>query len=510
MRFPLYCLCIGVTLALVVGGPGSMEAQFIRDPEAVSAYEAGLNHLAAEEWDQALTAFTQATTLDPTYAVAFQGLGDALRALEDYQSAINQYRQALDINPKLALAFNGRGVCYRELGEINLAANDFDNASQLDRKNPEIAANWGDILVNQLGDAERAIRYLDVAIAQDPHNAEAYRNRGLAHTLQQDFDEAVADLEKSLQVDPQDFETHATLATVYLYQEEYADAIGPLSRAIETYAPEESTDPEIYVTGLLQRADTRRRLALQDDTPAAQKQTLLAAAVADADQVLEEYPDRFPESGLALHRRGLALRLQGLFGEAIKALTDAIQVAPAGADASYLAEAYLKRGICWFYQQQGSLARGDLEQAANLNFEDPRPHLWMGFTHFQEGNYREAIDHYGEAIARNPAFPLAYVNRGIAYMRLGEFKKGVENFNEAIRHEPDGVTKARHFYRRGKAYLMLEDFQKAFDSFDHATLNDDSYREAFQQAAETLEQLGQPNLAAKYRERATALPDAKS
>jgi len=501
---PVLCVAGALTIALLLSAPAN--AQFTRDPEAIEAYEAGIQLLKQEKWEEAISAFTVATQKDKTYPEAFQGLGDALRELEDYPTAIVNYGKATDINPNLALAFYGRGICYREQGELQMAGNDFDNASQLDRTNADIAADWGAMLVNEFQDPGRGKRYLDIAIARNPENAEAYRNRGWAYTRLRDFEEALKDLNRSIEIDPNDFETHTRLAALHEFHEEFLSAISSYTNAIATYKPKENTDPDTYVNGYLQRASAELRLANQVGTPEEQRQDLYQAIIADADSVLSEFPDRFPESGHALHRRGVALRLQGRLGEAIKALTDAIQLSPGGGEGGYVAEAYLKRGICWHYQEQGSLARGDFEEAAALNFEDPLPHLWIGFTYAQEGDYREAIENYGEAIARRPGFPLIYVNRGLAYIQMGEYDKGVENFNEAIRHESDDATKARHFYKRGLAYMLLEQYQKAFESFDHAMLNDNSYQEAFSKAAAALRKMGKSSLAEQYDRRASELP----
>ena len=243
-------------------------------------------------------------------------------------------------------------------------------------------------------------------------------------------------------------------------------------------------------------------MALDEETTQERREELYQAMLADTDRVLAEFPDRFPESGMALYQRGLAARLQGHLSEAIKAFTDAIQLVPAGNEAGYLADAFLKRGICWHYQGQESLARGDFEQAASINFEDPLPHLWIGLSHAQEGDYREAIESYGEAIAKAPTFPAPYVNRGLAYLQLEGYQKAIDNFNEAIRSEP---TEPEHFFKRGVAHMKLEEYQKAFDSFHHATLNDEKMAKAFRGAARALDALGRTSLAEQYESRAKAL-----
>ncbi len=372
-------------------------AQFERDPEAVSAYEAGQAALEAEEWEEAIVAFTKATTVDSTYDAAHFGRAEALREIEDFQNAVSSYQKSLDINPNNAEAYNGRGVCFREMQDLNLALNDFQNAAELDRSNPEIAANLGDILVNNAQDPVQAMQYLDRAIELDPENAEAYRNRGWAHTLLQQFEDGIEDLSKAIELDPEDYETHQRLASVHLSEKEFQKGIDSLSLAIQYYEPEESADPDSYINGYLQRAAARTMLAKEEETSAEQRKQLYAEVVADADAVLEEFPDRFPESGVAMHRRGMALRMQGLFGEAITAFTDAIQLIPAGSEGTYSGEAYLTRGICWFYQGQNDLARGDFREAATQSLTDPLPHLWIGYTFAEENDYRKAIEYYGEA-----------------------------------------------------------------------------------------------------------------
>jgi tetratricopeptide (TPR) repeat protein len=110
----------------------------------------------------------------------------------------------------------------------------------------------------------------------------------------------------------------------------------------------------------------------------------------------------------------------------------AIQTVPTGEVPNYLADAYLKRGICWHYQGQDTLARGDFEQAASINYDDPLAYFWLGITYAQEGDFREAIRHYSDAIAKNPKFTLALVNRGLAYLQLKLPEKAVENFQKAV------------------------------------------------------------------------------
>ncbi len=489
-------------------------AQLLRDPEAEAAYNQGLEKLEQESYDEAIDLFNAAISLDDTYAEAFAARGDVMKEQKDYSAAIQSYRQAIDIDANMALAYNGRGECFRELKQIDMAFNDFQNAIELDHRDPSILANLGMLYVDNR-DPVRGLPYLDKSLEQDDQNAKALRSRGFGSALLQQFDEAIVDLEKSISIDPKDHETYATLASVQVFAEDYDKAIEAITSAIDNYEPEERTDPETFFNGYLLRGQWRLELAKERDGKE-EKAALYEAVIADCDTVLEEYSDTQPQSGQAFYSRGIALRMLNRFSEAVVSLTDAIQAIPAGEQTNYSAEAYLKRGICWHYQGQDSLARKDFDQASAISYADPLGYLWLGFTYAQEENYREAIRYYGEAIAKNPNFSLAYVNRGMAYLKLKDASKAVDNFNEAIGVEP---SNPEHFFMRGFAHLklaksqkaadlQLTEFQKAADSFSIAILNDKQHLKSYRGMVQALKGLGRDELAREYESQADQLEKA--
>lgn len=505
MRFSKSVLSFLLTCCALLAWQPPVIAQVSRDPAVQEAYDTGKKLLEEEKYEEAVTAFSEATA-DDTFAEAFLGGGDALRMLEDYQAAIQSYTKARDRDQSLARAHFGMGMCHREMGDLSLAMNDFMNAIDLDRRDPEIVAQLGKLYLD-VGDPTNALRTLEIAVELNPDDAEVYSDRGWAHTQLRQTDEGIADFEKSIELDPEEYETYFRLANIYLFLEDYKEAIQALTDTIKHYEPEESTDPEIFVSGYIYRADAEMRLAGEEDTPPEERENLYEQVIEGAETVLDEYPDRFPESGSALFSKGKALRMLHRYGEAIKALTDAIQAVPGGSEAAYLPEAYLKRGICWLNQGEPNLARRDFEQSASLNYEDPLPYLWIGYTHAHQKDFRKAIESYGESIAKNPAQAAAYVNRGLAYMQEEDYEKAVDNFNEAIRNEP---TEGEHFYKRGIAYMWMEDYEKAFTSFELATLFNDKHAKAFRAGAIALRKLDRTSLAEQYENRAKELEAAQA
>ena len=480
----------------------SAEAQVSRDPLVEQAYQEGLQLLQSEDYEGAIAKFTEATQVDDTFAEAFLGIGDALRELEDFQAALQAYTKARDRNQSLARVHFGLGMCHKELGQLDLAVNDFSNAIDLDRRDPEILANFGKLYLDVQNPAS-ALKTLESAADLDPNNAEVHRDLGWARIQMGQTDEGIDDLQRSIEIDPKDYETYYRLATVHLHLEEYREAVEALSNTIKFYEPEETGDPNDFITGYMVRSETLIKLAGEEETAPEEREKLFQQVIDDANFILEKYPDRETEMGSALYHQGVAMRMLMRYGEATKALTESIQLA-VSSGAGYTSEAYLKRGICWLKQGEPDLARGDFEQSAALNYADPLPYLWIGFTHAYEEDYRKAIDSYGEAIAKNPRQTSAYVNRGLAYMQQQGYRKAVENFNEAIRLEP---TNSEHFYKRGVAYMWKEEYEKAFTSFELAVLYNDKHAKSYRAGAQALRALDRGNLAEQYDRRANELGD---
>jgi tetratricopeptide (TPR) repeat protein len=505
---------VACSVAAAVLSQGSIQAQEAAQPagevmwpqEAIDTTEAGMKLLAEEKWREALTKFNEAIAIEGAYPLAYFGKGEALREMEDYQSAANAYTQAIDRDPNLAAAYNGRGECFLELQTLDIASTDFNSALERAPSDPKVLSNIGHIMVNySRGDATAmatAIRRLDDAIAGNPEDARAYRDRGFAQAMLREFDKAEADLNKASEIDPADHENFAVLANVFLFQDDYAKAVDALSKAIAAYKPEKRGEPEIFVTGYTLRADARLKLA-EKEKDAAKAEEHLKAVISDANAIIDKFEGRFPEEGRAFFRKGRAERMLKQYSDAVNSFTRAVSDVPAGQDAEYMADALMYRGICWYYMGEADLARGDFEQASatGTGYQDPRIFLWIGFTHHKEGNHRDAINSYGEALAKAPNFALAHVNKGRAYMDLKEYKKAIDCFNDAIRSEPDV---GENYYNVGFAYMQMREYKKAADFLRLALLQDNPQPKMFRLMASALRELGKNELADEYEHKANA------
>jgi tetratricopeptide (TPR) repeat protein len=485
----------------------AQESAAVRDPDIEANKVRGDELVAEGKFADAVDAYDQAITADPTYIEALVAKGYALNAMLDFTEAIKAFSQALNLTNNLPAAFNGRGEALMEMSppDYNLALNDFTYALSQDRRNPRILSNFGHVVVLLGQDPASALSRLNEALALNPEDARAYRDRGMANAQLGDFDNAVLDLQKASEVNPGDFENYATLAQIYGIQENYSGAVDAISGAIANYNPEKSTDPKVFVSGYVSRAELRLKLAEMETDPELRTANL-EGVIADTESVLEAIDDRTIQAGQAMYQRGRAERMLERFSNAVDTLTRAIQIGMQSPD-QYLSTALLYRGICWYYIGSLELARGDFEQAASVGsgFSDPRIPLWIGITYHREGDFRQAIESYSEAIAKSPGFSLAHINKGRAYMDLGEYRKAIQSFGNAIRSEPNVGD---HYYNVGLAYLQLDEFQKAVDFLNLALRQENPKPKYYSQMAVALRGIGRNDLAPEYERKATEVQSA--
>jgi tetratricopeptide (TPR) repeat protein len=493
-------------LARAEDAPAAGDAGQGQRIDANALLKTGQDALQSGDYDKALGVFDQLakgieqSTQDAnTYKAlqlvyTFRAL--AFAGLREFEASEAEYKKVLDQDATYLPALLGRGKMRLEAQATDLAMTDFQAALEQDRGNVEALFGLGKCYTLLQG-FQQAIKPLTTVIAKDDKNAEAYRHRAVANAGLNKFKQAHEDIEKSIQLDPEPYETYFALGTIGLHEEKYEDAAKAMTAAIKRYKPKPDSD-EPYAQGYLTKAAILVEAAKVEKDPA-KKQAELKEAVADCDALLEQLgdvPTYAAAKSATEFRRGVCLRMMGQLGDAVKALTEAIKLNPD------LAEAYFRRGICFFEMDEPDLALADFQNASSLAYQDPRSRLWEGFTEAKLKNYYEAIRAYGEAIAESNRYTPAYVNRGLAYMMVGDYTKALSDFNDAIRIEP---TESDHYFKRGLVYEKLNKNQEAADSFTTAIKFNDKNVEAYRHGAKALEALGHNDVATEYRAKADAI-----
>jgi tetratricopeptide (TPR) repeat protein len=150
------------TSAMVINRLKSAVQKGYRQPQAF--YYAGLYYLNHMDYNAAITEFSSAIELNPSYALAYHDRGTARKLFGDLQGAIYDYRLAVNADHNFAQAYNNMGSVKISLGDYSGALADYNLALKLD---PEfyVAYNNRGIAKYYLGQPDSALVDFDKAIS---------------------------------------------------------------------------------------------------------------------------------------------------------------------------------------------------------------------------------------------------------------------------------------------------------------------------------------------------------
>ncbi|MFY9609095.1 MAG: tetratricopeptide repeat protein [Blastocatellia bacterium] len=181
--------------------------------------------------DRAVAASDHALVLDPSQAQVHISLGIIYHGTGKIEQAVEEFERALELRPTSDEAYKWLGRCCQRKGDIECAVNYFQRAIEL---RPGYWENY-----NALGSCFYDFgRYHDAAdqfrrvITFQPDNAEGYSNLGAIHYLLGSYNDAVAMYNRAISIHPNE-ESYTNLGTAYFYLGRYEEAMAAYQEAIE-------------------------------------------------------------------------------------------------------------------------------------------------------------------------------------------------------------------------------------------------------------------------------------
>jgi Tfp pilus assembly protein PilF len=189
-------------MALAVAGcssktpPRVEDTQQMRSLQARAAYERGTAALAQDQAGIALSAFQDATRLDPTVAVYADGMGVVLLHMRQIDGAIAWLDRAVELDPMYGDAHFHRGTALAEAGKWEEAIGAYRKALSMPSLTVPHAAhqNLGYALfaLKRYREAEQSLRFALSLESHQPQMARTYLNLGLVLMAERRREEARA------------------------------------------------------------------------------------------------------------------------------------------------------------------------------------------------------------------------------------------------------------------------------------------------------------------------------
>ena len=430
--------------------------------------------------------FGQATT-PSLEAFRAYALGDeAHQKGNDIPEAQDHYKRALELDPKLAMAWARLGVLHLNSGAITEAQEYFTRAYQLsdnvsEREKLYIAGHYYSAVI---GDVNKSIETLQVAIQEYPLQIDNYINIGTFYLASGDLDKGYMATRKALELQPDDaigLENGITGATILNKADE---AAGYVAQA-----------QHLGLNGTSLMWNEALYYATVGDWDGVHKIIAETAGRPDQFVVSNYWGSTLPEFG----------QIQLAKTTLLQAADQAAQVQEKDAQAASLLAAasagwmvgrcfepeqtvkqalQLDKGKTTLVTAATTLALCNQQKQANQMFstlekkypEDtlireltvPQSRAWLAL---QAGDAQQALALLEKVRAHDAASFAPYV-RGLAYLQLKDARNAIASFQEATRRKGlayyIGTPYGLAFLGLGRAYTLAGDkpsAKKAYDAF---------------------------------------------
>jgi TolB-like protein/lipoprotein NlpI len=203
-----------------------IEKTATQSTEAYALYLKGRSHYnryTKDDNEQSITFFKEALQLDPKYALAYAGLGDAYsQRVQRYgfvmswiDSAVAAAQVALSLDPELAEGYKALGLAYDNQGKTQLALEQYYRAVKLNPSFVSAIRNIG--LINyHVGKYDEALRYAQKSVVLAPDDMYGYLQSGMAFQALGFDSAAIHWYGRALQLEPKNPIPRVGLGWLYL------------------------------------------------------------------------------------------------------------------------------------------------------------------------------------------------------------------------------------------------------------------------------------------------------
>lgn len=312
--------------------------------------------------------------------------------------------------------------------------------------------NLGNALLRESKFSE-ATSYFYKALELDPFHHWAHNNLGIALSAEGDMKEAILHYYEALKIDQNNVNAGRNLNMILLDLGKYCQTVEKISDDTQVFHITEETLDYYAGNYLMEQAKYE-----------------------EASKHFFEILRNNPHFDDAHGQLGIIMAKQGRFDEAIDHFSEALSINPQNAKYHY----YL--ALSFGQQDIFSEAINHFYKALHLSQGNGNQHIsevihfLLGITLAGEGDLKEAIHHFSEAVQFNPDNMEAHYHLGTTLSKQGKLKEAVIHFTELLRIKPDSEEVHNEL---GITLAKLGRLEDAINHFSIAVTIDSEFSNAF-------------------------------
>jgi Flp pilus assembly protein TadD len=190
-------------------------------------YKKGLIFLKRGLAEEALREFQEVLKADDTFALAYEGLGQAFLMLGDRRKAEKHLQRAIALNASLWKSHDFLGMVYDHQQRFDEAIASYTAAMALKKDDGSLVNNLG-VSYYRKGDYNQAIHAFDKALYMGYADAKVYNNLGLALAKLGRYQEALIAFTKG----GDKAKAYNNLGVIYLVEGKYKEATAAFQEAM--------------------------------------------------------------------------------------------------------------------------------------------------------------------------------------------------------------------------------------------------------------------------------------
>jgi len=463
-----------------------------KDQASILFAGVGEYYVNQNDYDQAITFFREANTMDPKNKKASDGLSEVL-ALKGNDVLLNDapqmaqkfFDEALKLNAKNSPAYYGLGEVYSALDDDEKAIVNYENALKYDSELTAIYVPLGILYYQRgnAGDIEKADPMLTKALAISPDDAETQYFLGLIRYGQNRDQEALIAFTKAKSLDPKYSEAFVASGNTQMRLNQPETAVADYTKATELKSD--------YFEAWYGLGTAEQQLANYENAVKAYKR---------ASELKNDNSDVFLNLGNVYRELGKYNDAEGSYNLAVLFLEREKDYNKLDAADIYSNIGYAIAKQCEINTRQAKPCRWSvgitaLEKAVSLGGTN-LDYANLGWAYYNgslddrnakrttEANTKleKAKTNLQRAVNADPKYVIGpLMNLGMVLSDLGDYAGAVEALRKVTKVEPEWVFAINEL---GIAYRKQEKYSEAIEQFKQAIKRDDKYAIAYYNLAE--------------------------